>query len=101
MIKVEAIKDFTLGRFNELKNIKRKNEKNNEKGKLYTGDTFECPKDLTEYLNGKNDYGHVVINIIEVIPEENILDKIEEVPVEEKPVLEIGKPRKAKLKKNK
>lgn len=101
MIKVEAIKDFTLGRFNELKNIKRKNEKNNEKGKLYVGDTFECPKDLAEYLNGKNDYGHVVINIIEVIPEENILDKIEEVPVEEKPVLEIGKPRKAKLKKGK
>lgn len=99
MIKLEAVKEFSLQRFDELKNIKRKGKE--EKGKIFLGDTFECEEDLANYLTGNNEKKYVVAKVIEVLPEENILDKIEEVPVEEKPVLEIGKPRKAKLKKNK
>lgn len=68
MIKVEAIKPFTLGRFDEIKNIQRKSVE--KYGMLYTGDTFECSKELAEYLTGKNDKGNVVVKIIEVIPEE-------------------------------
>ena len=103
MVKVEAVKDFTLGRFDELKNIERKNKNHNANGMLYVGDKFECPQELARYLFGENDKKQVVIKIIEVIPEpdEKVLENIKEVPVEKKPVLEIGKPRKAKIKKNK
>jgi len=66
-IKCEAIKPFTLGRFDEISNIVRKS--NELKGMLYTGDTFECSQDLAEYLTGKNERGNVVVKIIEVIPE--------------------------------
>ena len=99
MIKLEAIKEFTLQRFDELKNIKRKGKE--EKGKIFLGDIFECEKELAEYLTGKNAKKQVVANVIEVLPEKTILDEIEVVPVEEKPVLEVAKPRKAKIKKNK
>ena len=99
MIKLEAIKEFSLQRFDELKNIKRKGKE--EKGKIFVGDTFECEKELAEYLTGNNEKKYVVAKVIEVLPEKNILDEIEVVPVEDKPVLEIGKPRKAKIKKNK
>ena len=37
MIKAEVIAEFTLKKFNELKNIKRANESKNEKGRLYYG----------------------------------------------------------------
>ena len=42
MIKVEAIKDFTLEKYNELEDIIRKNPNNNQDGKLCEGDTFKC-----------------------------------------------------------
>ena len=67
MIKCEVIKEFTLKRFNELKNIKRKNF--DIKGKLYVGDTFECDEDMVKYLTGNNDKGEVVVKVIEVEPE--------------------------------
>lgn len=68
MIKCEVIKEFTLKRFNELKNIKRKNF--DTKGKLYIGDTFECDEDMVKYLIGNNDKGEVVVKVIEVEPKE-------------------------------
>ena len=40
MIKCETIKDFTLGKFEELQNIQRK--KIDTYGKLYVGDIFDC-----------------------------------------------------------
>lgn len=89
MIKCQAVKDFTLSRFNELKNIERR--KNEGEGKIFVGDKFECPEDLAKYLNGGNDQKQVVIKILEVIPE-----KVEE--VKEEPPREIGKPRKTKRK---
>ena len=67
MIKVEVITQFTLGRFNEIKNIQRRSV--DTEGMLYVGDTFECSKELAEYLTGKNDRGNVVVKIIEVIPD--------------------------------
>lgn len=68
MIRVEAIQQFTLGKFDEIKNIQRKSVE--QYGMLYVGDTFECSQELAEYLTGKNDRGNVVVKVIEVIPEE-------------------------------
>jgi hypothetical protein len=68
MIKVEVInEDFTLERFNELKNITRKSVA--EKGKLFKGDTFECDKKMVDYLTGNNPLNKVVVKVIEVVPE--------------------------------
>lgn len=66
MIKVEVITQFTLKKFNELKNIKRRNY--DKEGMLYVGDTFECEKEMAEYLLGQTD-GKPVVKVIEVIPE--------------------------------
>lgn len=67
MIKCEVIKEFTLERFNELKNIKRKGF--DTKGKLYVGDIFECDKEMADYLMGDNKDRQVVVKVIEVVPE--------------------------------
>ena len=79
MIKVEVIKNFTLERFNELKNIER--AKADTYGKLYVGDKFECEKDLADYLLGDNRLKEAVVKLIEIIPliqeEEPILVKEE------------------------
>ena len=87
MIKVEAITQFTLGRFNEIKNIKRRSVE--KEGMLFVGDTFECTQEMAEYLTGKNDRGNIVVKIIEVIPEE----------VKEEPKVEIKKTTKKKTSK--
>ena len=54
MVKVKVIEGFTLKRFNELINIKRKNVNDDEKGKLYIGDEFECELEMFKYLTGEN-----------------------------------------------
>ena len=66
MIKVEVIESFTLGKFDELKNIKRKSIE--EKGKLFVGDIFECDKDMFEYLTTKNALNRPFVKLVEVIP---------------------------------
>ena len=68
VIKVEALQEFTLARFGELKNIERKRIE--EKGKLFVGDKFECEKELADYLLGENPLGKAVVKIIEIIPKE-------------------------------
>ena len=78
MIKVQVLKEFTLGRFNELKNIQRNNPNKNDNGRLYEKDEFECNKELVEYLTGNNAYNDEFVKVIEIIP-----DEIEENPVEE------------------
>ena len=80
LVKVEAIKQFTLGKFDEITNIVRKSA--DTKGMLYVGDTFECTQEMAEYLTGKNDRGNVVVKIVEVIPEKEVAK--EEPKVEEK-----------------
>ena len=67
MIRVEAITQFTLAEFDKITNITRKNV--DKQGMLFVGDTFECSKEMAEYLTGKNERGNVVVKVIEVIPE--------------------------------
>jgi len=69
MVKVEIIESTRFGRFNELKNLVRKNPGNNEKGIIYVGDTAECTEELAEYLTKTNPMGRPFAKVIEVIPE--------------------------------
>lgn len=68
MIKVKALQEFTYGKFDKIKNLERNDINKNEHGKLYEKDTFECDKEMAEYLTGK--CGYVLVKVIEVIPEE-------------------------------
>lgn len=79
MIKCEVIKEFTLEKFDELKNIQRR--RIDTKGKLYVGDTFECDKEMADYLMGDNKNKQVVVKVIEVEPEKEEYEvaKVEEV----------------------
>lgn len=67
MIKCRVIEQFSLKKFDKLKNIKRKSIK--KYGELYVGDSFECDEQMAWYLNGKNEKNKVVVKIIEVKPE--------------------------------
>lgn len=99
MVKLEALEDFTLGRFNELKNIVRKDKE--EVGKIFYGDTFETDVELAEYLTNTqkdetgrhkpNPVSRAVAKVIEVIPE------IKE--VKEEPKIEVKKPTERKKRK--
>lgn len=73
MIKVEVKEEFTLRKFDELKNIVRKSKE--EKGRLFVGDIFECDKDMAEYLTGNNPLNKTVVKVIEVIPEDKKEEK--------------------------
>lgn len=74
MIKVEVIEEFTLDRFDEIKDtLVRKNEERNEEKHLYVDDTFECDRDLADYLMGENRFKRAFVKIIEVAP-----DKVKE-----------------------
>ena len=69
MIKCEVIENFTLEDYKKLKNVEKvQKRKDNEFG---IKDTFECDKDMAEYLTGKNDINKTVVKIIEVIPEKD------------------------------
>ena len=70
MVKAQALQDFSLGRFDELKNMERANQFRNANGQVYTNDIFECSNELAEYLLGANDSKITVIKVLEVIPEE-------------------------------
>lgn len=81
MIKCEVIKEFTLARYDELKNIKRRNF--DTKGKLYVGDTFECTEKMADYLTGNNALNKTVVKVIEVKPEITINEeKVKEIVIE-------------------
>lgn len=91
MVKAKAIMDFTLGKFDELENLERANPVNDDKGSLYLGDTFECTEEMAAYLCGGNDYNLNLIKVLEVKPNEAIVEEpsneenIEEQPEEVKP----------------
>lgn len=76
MIRCEVIEEFTLEKFDELKNLVRAREEKNQNKKLYLKDTFECDKEMADYLTGGNSYNKPYVKIVEIIPEE-------EKPVEE------------------
>ena len=83
MIKVEVKEHFCINsdKFNEFKNMVRKNKDNNKSNELYVGDTFECTEEMDKYLEnkpnkiyhdkegnnnpGKRDF----VKFIEIIPE--------------------------------
>lgn len=65
MIKVEAIEDFTIERFDELHNLVRCTPRKGYK-KIYKGDRFECNKIMVDYLLGNNPERKKVIKLIEV-----------------------------------
>ena len=94
MIKVEVIEDFTLGKFNELKNIQRKNL--DTQGRLYKGDIFECDEPMVDYLSGNNGLKKAFIKVIEVLPKVPEIigtrkDEVEGVfPLEENALEKIG-----------
>lgn len=97
MIKCEVIKNFSLKEFDKLKNIQRKNL--DTKGKLYVGDTFDCDKKMADYLTGNNLKGDVVVEVIEVIPEEDVFEKYEEEIIKEEAQEKPKKPKKKKASK--
>lgn len=66
MIKMIVLQNFTLGKFDELKNIVRVDK--DKKGVLYKGDTFECEKELADYLLEPDARGNVLVQVIEVTP---------------------------------
>ena len=81
MIRVEVIEEFTLSRYDELKNIKRKAIET--EGRLYVGDTFDCTKEMFDYLTGNNLKKKIVVKVVEIIPEvkkEVVKEKIKEKP---------------------
>lgn len=78
MVKVEVIEDFTLQKFDELKNIIRK--KLDAKGSLFIGDIFICTEEMADYLTGNNDLNKKVVKIIEVIPEKEKEEKKPKTP---------------------
>lgn len=86
MIKVEALQDFTLARFDEIENIERAGK--DLKGYINKNDKFDCEKELCDYLLGENPLGKAVVKVIEVIPEkkEEIKAETQKIEVkEEKP----------------
>lgn len=86
MIKLQALENFTLERFNELQNIERAGR--DTKGQINANDKFECDKELADYLLGANHLDRPVVKVIEVVPEvkEELKEEIKEVEVkEEKP----------------
>lgn len=68
MIKLKAEQDFTLEKFDELKNVIRFNKE--EQGKIFKGDIFECTEDMAKYLTGDNIHKISVATVIEIIPEQ-------------------------------
>lgn len=74
MIKVEVIEKFTLADYKKLKNVKKvMARKENEFG---VGDTFECDKEMADYLTGNNAFKKEVVKVIEVKPEEIQVEEI-------------------------
>ena len=80
MIKLEALENFSLERFKEVKNIKRASK--DTFGMIIKGDVFECEKGLADYLLGANPLNRPVVKVIEVEPEiinkDNVSEKLDE-----------------------
>ena len=87
MFKVKALREFTYGSFDKIKNLERHNKEKKKEGTLYAGDTFECTEKMAQYLTGE--CGYVLVRVIEVIPEEvkknELGNSVETREIEEKP----------------
>ena len=67
MIKVKALQDFTLEKFDDIQNIKRASARN-KYGNIYLGDIFECNDKMAKYLTGDNDQKITVVKVLELEP---------------------------------
>ena len=77
MIKLQATEDFSLQRFNEIKELERHSNKE-ENGMVYKDDVFNCEKDLADYLCGNNPLNRAVVKILEIEePKEQLEPKTE------------------------
>lgn len=92
MVKCVVLEEFTLGRFDELKNIKR--AKIDTYGRLYVNDEFECSEEIAKYLTGENVLKKTVVKIIEVEP---VVEKLEAPKIKLEIVDEEVKPKKKKF----
>ncbi len=99
VIKVEALAQFTLERFDEIRNLVRNQKDINHNDKtLYYGDTFECDKEMADYLTGNNPLKKTVVKVIEVIPTVEEPTSAKNAPVEEKATKKVTKKSAAKKK---
>lgn len=63
MIKVKAKIDFLYKNYNKIKNLNSIDKI--EKGKIFTGDTFEVEEKEAEYLAGNNQKKIIAVEAIE------------------------------------
>lgn len=66
MIKVQATQDFSFSSMDKIKNLHR--AKVDKPNFIYKNDTFECDKNMYNYLTGKNKGGFIVVKLIEYKP---------------------------------
>ena len=85
MVKLQAIRDFTLAEFDKIKITKRADKE--QEGWVYDKDEFECNEEMSNYLTGGNDKKIVVAKILELIPEtkknENTISTTEDTIIKE------------------
>lgn len=68
MIRVQVIEDFTLNDYDKIKDtIKR--ARFDTYGSLYVNDTFECDKEMYDYLTKNNRFKKKFVKVIEWKPE--------------------------------
>ena len=97
MIKVEVTEEFKLAEFYKVKPTLERAAKEKD-GWLFKGDTFECDPEMLAYLQGGNKYQKTFVKVIEVVPEENVVESVE-FKEEAEPELKVTK--KGRKKKNK
>lgn len=68
MVKCKVIEEFTLNEFDKIKNVVRASAQE-QYGRLYVNDIFECTIEMAEYLSGNNDKNKTVVKIIEYNPQ--------------------------------
>ena len=79
MVKCETIENFTLSKYDELRNVVKKGTR--QPDNFFTiGDTFECDEDMAKYLTGGNAKNKKVVKILEIIPAKVIKEEVKEEP---------------------
>ena len=84
MIKLQALENFSLERFNEIEMVERAGKEQNKW--VNKNDIFKCKKDLADYLLGANPLGRPVVRVIEVEPikvKKELVKPLEEAPIED------------------
>ena len=106
MVRCTPREYFTINEqmFNELKEVTRANAEANNKCELYIGDTFLCNEHIAKYLlneedkegkPGNNPVDRPLVKVIEVIPDDEKLNKVYETAMK----LKEDKPKRTRKKK--